>query len=408
MTQGFAIDPAHIADIDITGPDLAANWRELAERWATEPPFYVLVQGFPMLVTGRHDYVREVLLDRDRFTASPPMGPPPGDIFMGLPQLNSMDGESHDRLRRLLTPYFGPEATERLGASIGAIVSDLIDAIADRGGGFDAMADFAEPLVERTLLEVLFDVDGEARRQFIAYSQIMPLALTAMIEGTYPPAFVDEFERTTAMIEELFEDRRREPRDDFISGIVKAADDGFQVSHEEMVGNTLAVYAGAQLATATSVGMVLLNLATHPDQYAELRTEPELATGAVEESLRHDPAGLFGFPRYATQDTAVGGRPVAAGMPVQVGLAAANYDPQRYPDPSRFDLHRPVRGALSFSTGAHQCLGSRVARLILTTAAGGVAERWTRLVVSQPDFSPVYSGVLGELKPATLPLTATA
>ena len=237
----------------------------------------------------------------------------------------------------------------------------------------------------------------------------MPLALTAMIEGTYPPAFVDEFERTTAMIEELFEDRRREPRDDFISGLVEAADDGFQVSHEEMVGNTLAVYAGAQLATATSVGMVLLNLATHPDQYAELRTEPELATGAVEESLRHDPAGLFGFPRYATQDTAVGGRPVRR----------RNAGPGR---PGRRQLRSgalsrplPVRPPSAGTRGAvvqHRC--TSVPRLTRRAADSDHRGRWRRGALdaagshARPDFSPVYGGVLGELKPATLPLTATA
>lgn len=390
-------------------PELAVGWREHAARWATEPPFYTFVQGFPMLITGRHDDVRDVLLDRDRFTAVSPMGPPPGDIFMGLPQLNSMDGASHDRLRKLLMPFFGPgpKGSDRIAASIEEIVSELLDAIDVRGGTFDAMADMAEPLVQRTLLEALFGVEGDKQAQFIEYSNIMPLAMQAMATGQYPPDFIDVFERTTAMIEELFVERRREPRDDFITGIVHAADEGFEVSRDEMVGNTLAVYAGAQLATATSVGMLMMNLAARPDQFALLRAEPDLASGAVEESLRRDPAGLFGFPRYAAVDTEVGGVPIAAGTPIQIGLAAANYDPERYPEPQDYDIRRNARGALPFSTGAHGCIGARVARMILTGAATGAATRWTDLRLADPDFVPTYGGVLGELKPDTIPLVAS-
>src|SRR5271155_5103943 len=122
----FVIDPAHVADVNLLDPALVEGWGEVAERWATEPPFYVLVQGVPMLVCGRYDDVREVLLDRDRFSAAPLHGAPPGDIFMGLPQLNAMDGEGHDRLRRLLAPFFGREGTERLGAAIETIVGELL------------------------------------------------------------------------------------------------------------------------------------------------------------------------------------------------------------------------------------------------------------------------------------------
>jgi len=78
--------------------------------------------------------VREVLLDRDRFSAAPLRGAPPGDIFMGLPQLNAMDGEGHDRLRRLLAPFFGREGTERLGAAISGVAPVLVGRLARMAG----------------------------------------------------------------------------------------------------------------------------------------------------------------------------------------------------------------------------------------------------------------------------------
>ena len=192
MTGGTTppqIDPAHVDDVDLLGPELVANWRSSATLWSTQAPFYVFLMGFPMPVVGRHDEVREVLLDRDRFSAAPPFGAPPGDIFIGLPQLNAMDGDGHDRLRRLLMP-FCPDDITRLTAVIGTIADELLDAIDERVGTFDAMADLADPLVERALLEGLLAVDASQREQFIAYSNAMPVALAGAATGTYPPEFV--------------------------------------------------------------------------------------------------------------------------------------------------------------------------------------------------------------------------
>jgi cytochrome P450 len=403
------LDPARTVDVDLMGGDVLAGWREHAAEWAQRPPFYVVNFGFPQVVTGRWTDVREVLLDRDRFTAVTPAGHPFGlfDIFKGMPQLNAMDGPSHDRLRRLMQPFFSPEGIARFESQVETIVGELLDAAEAQGGELDAMADVAEPLVERMLLEVLIEVPEDHRREFTAYSRAMPLSLQPTPAGEYNPAFVQQFDRTTSLIEELIEDRRRSPREDLVTALVTAFDDGFPVSHEEVVGNILAVYAGAQLATATSIGVLLMNLAAHPDQYELLRQDRELIPAAIEESLRIHPAGLFGFPRYALVDTEVGETPIWKGMAVQIGIAPANLDPGRFPDPLRFDIRRESSGAIPFSVGAHQCIGFRIARMLLGAAARETVERYEDLRLAHPEFEPVYGGVLGELKPETVPLVAT-
>jgi cytochrome P450 len=402
------LDPARIADVDLMGGTVLQDWQDYASRWATEPPFYVVNYGFAQVITARYADVREVLLDRDRFTAETPEGSPLGlfDIFKGLPQLNAMEGESHDRLRRLLMPFFSPEGIATFGPAIAALVAEMLDAVDAQGGEFDAMLAVAEPLVERTLLEVLFDVEEEQQREFTAYSHTMPLVLQPTPEGEYHPAFVAQFEKTTSLIEELIEDRRRHPRTDLITALVTAESEGFPVSHEEMVGNILAVYAGAQLATATSIGVLLMNLGANPDQYQLVRDDPELVPAAVDESLRIHPAGLVGFPRYALVDTEVGGTKIWKDMAVQIGLAAANLDPVKFPDPLRYDVRREAKGSLAFSLGAHQCIGSRVARMMMHETAKGVVSRYATLELADPDFKPVYGGVLGELKPETIPMIA--
>jgi cytochrome P450 len=299
------LDADRTVAVDLMSPDLLQDWRSYATRWATEPPFYVGSLGFPQVITGSWADARSVLLDRDRFTALTPAGHPLGlfDIFRGLPQLNAMEGESHDRVRRLMMPFFSGAKVAEVAERIERLVAEMLDAIDAAGGEFDAMADLAEPLVERTLLEIVFSVEPEQQREFTAYSRAMPLVLQPTPEMGYQPAFVEQFERTTAVIEELLEDRRHHPRGDLITTLVSAKDDGFAVTHDELVGNVLAVYAGAQLATATSIGVLAMNLGMHPHEYARVRANPQLVPSAVDESLRYHPAGLFGFPRYALVDT---------------------------------------------------------------------------------------------------------
>jgi len=402
------LDAEKTAAVDLMSPQLLQDWRRHATQWATEPPFYVASFGFPQAITGTWADARAVLLDRERFSALTPPGHPLGlfDIFKGLPQLNSMEGESHDRIRRLLMPFFSGTKVAEVADGIGRLVAEMLDAVDAAGGEFDAMSLVAEPLVERTLLEIIFSVEPEQQREFTAYSHIMPLSMQPTPEGQYQPAFVEQWERTTGLIEQLLEDRRREPRGDLITTLVSAQDDGFAVTHEEMIGNVLAVYAGAQLATATSIGVLLMNLAAHPEEYARVRADPALIPSAVDESLRYHPAGLFGFPRYALVDHDLGGTPVWEGMAVQVGLASANLDPAKFPDPNRFDVTRDTKGALSFSVGAHHCIGSMIARAMLQATARGVVERYGELRLADPGFQPHYGGVMGELKPDEIPMVA--
>ncbi len=115
---------------------------------------------------------------------------------------------------------------------------------------------------------------------------------------------------------------------------MQAVDEGFPVTHNEVLGNILAIYGGAQLATATSIGVMLMNLVANPDQFQLVREDPTLIPEAVDESLRVHQAGLFGFPRYAFEDTEVGGTKIWKNMAIMVGIASANLDPTKFEEPN--------------------------------------------------------------------------
>ena len=114
--------------------------------------------------------------------------------------------------------------------------------------------------------------------------------------------------------------------------------------------------------TKTMLSSGLLALLTHPDQLAELRADPSLVEGAVEEILRWANP-LHYFRRTATADTVLGGAAIRAGDKVAMYYTSANRDEDVFDDPQRFDVHRHPNPHLSFGIAEHYCLGVHLARL---------------------------------------------
>jgi cytochrome P450 len=156
--------------------------------------------------------------------------------------------------------------------------------------------------------------------------------------------------------------RQEEPRDDLTS-LILAGDFG----HGPMTDIEFASFF-VQLVTAgndTTRGMLSSGLwafLSHPDQLAELRADPELLPGAVEEVLRWANP-LHYFRRTALQDTVLRGQEIRAGDKVAMWYTSANRDEDVFPDPHRFDIHRHPNPHLSFGLAQHFCLGVHLARL---------------------------------------------
>jgi cytochrome P450 len=128
----------------------------------------------------------------------------------------------------------------------------------------------------------------------------------------------------------------------------------------------------------------LWHLLTHPDQLELVRTQPELLAGAVEESLRLEPAAAT-IDRYATRDVELGGAPIRTGDLVTISIAGANRDPASFPDPERFDVQRDNAGRhVAFAGGPHVCIGMHLARLEAHSALRLVLARLPDLRLDQP------------------------
>jgi cytochrome P450 len=181
-------------------------------------------------------------------------------------------------------------------------------------------------------------------------------------------------EEFASYFRELIALRRARPEADLLSAMIAAEDAGDQLTEDELIATgVLRLVAGHE----TTVGLIsnaILALLRHPDQFELLRRRPQLASAAVEETLRYDaPVQLTG--RVAQGGLQVGDVAARDGALVMLLLAAAGRDPEVFAEPDRFDILRGAPNHLAFAAGPHFCLGAPLARLEATIAVGQIAQR---------------------------------
>jgi cytochrome P450 len=163
-------------------------------------------------------------------------------------------------------------------------------------------------------------------------------------------------------------------------------------------------FGGERLPASRAAGGALHLLYTHDDQRHQLIRDPSLIRDAIEECLRLRSNGYFTFPRMARRDTEVGGTRILKGMVVRPSPLAPNYDPDVFPDPLRFDIHREPKRILSFGAGPHHCIGNILGRTTISIAITRLLARFPKAHTSDPNFTPIYGGAVGELRLQSLPM----
>ena len=168
--------------------------------------------------------------------------------------------------------------------------------------------------------------------------------------------------------------RRREPRDDLLSGLVSARDsEGDKLSEQELISLLQQLLVGGNETTRNFLGNAVWRLATDPELRDRLVTNPRQVPRAAEELLRLE-SPLQGVFRIATTEAEVAGVKVPAGAKLMVMLGAANQDPHRFPP--GFDFEQASAGAhLAFGKGIHGCIGAPLARVEIRIALAAVLRR---------------------------------
>ncbi len=275
-----------------------------------------------------------------------------------------VDPPDHTRLRGLVQRAFTPNTIKSFEPRVRAIADELLANLADQHRP-DVVSGFTAPLPIYVIGELL----GLPPERW-AWLKSASDDITGLIDplhGFDPKVVNTRMAELNAYFSEVIEQRRVEPRDDLISLLVAAADDGEKLDNDELVAMLgFLLFAGHETTTGL-IGNSLVALAQHPDQRTLLRDRPELIDNAVEELIRFD-TSVQATPRSTTASISVGGKTIPAGKQVTILWGLVNRDVRRWPDADKLRLDRPDPKPLSFGHGIHHCLGASLARLEMRVA----------------------------------------
>lgn len=348
-------------------PEVLANPYPLFHRLRTEDP----VHWDPYLhawVVTRYEDVIEVL---HHFLAD--RTPTPEHLAkIGLAELAPiaqvmvkqmlfLDPPTHTRIRRLASYAFTPGRVAILRDHIRDIVRDLIDAVVEKGR-MDVIGELAEPLPYTVTAEMLGVPVGDAP-QLKAWSQDFAEMLGNFQHNPErAPRVRRSVEEMTRYFKSAIREIERHPREGLIYSFLTAESEGDRYSEEEVIANTIVTMVGGQETTTNLIGNGVLTLLRNPEELARLKADLSLVPSAVEEILRYEPPSQH-TARLTPRDLEMHGRKISKRQAVIAVMAAGNRDPERFPDPDRFDVMRKDNRHLSFGWAAHFCFGAALARI---------------------------------------------
>ena len=318
----------------------------------------------------------------------------PGNILQ-------LDGEAHDRLRRLLTREFTVARARALRPYLRRIIDEHIDAMLAKDGPVDLVADFALPIPSLVICELL-DVPYADRDLFQSHATALSTATTTAAE------VVRHTDALLGYLSGLVSDRLANPSEhDLIGRIIQhSRETDAPLAEDETRLLALILLIAGHDTTANQIALSALALLRAPGQFDRLRAELAEAphaddaespiSTAVEELLRYLSVVQFGALRFTTEPVDVAGHRIEPGNWVINALAAGNRDEAIFPDADRIDLHRKAANHLAFGFGRHQCIGQQLARVELKETLTALIQRVPalRLAVPFEDLEYKTAGII--------------
>lgn len=379
MTEPVTLPPLHMRRnaFDPT-PELA----EIREADGVRTVISAL--GNPVHLITRHEDVKAVLSDHERFSNSRP----PGFTLPGAPEMSEdelasaragnllgLDPPEHQRLRRMLTAEFTIRRMKRLEPRIVEIVDARLDAMTAAGPPSDLVADFALPIPSLVICELLGvpyeDRDDFQHRSTLQLDLSLPIAERLALQR-----------QSRDYMRGLVRRARQGPGEDILGMLVR--DHGDELSDDELVGIAGLLLLAGHETTSNMLGLGVLALLRHPEQLAAVRDDPDAVGPAVEELLRWLSIVQNAIPRFTTTDVEVAGVRISAGELVFASLPAGNRDPEFIDSPDVLDIRRGAPGHLAFGHGVHHCLGAPLARMEMRISIPALLRRFPTLALAEP------------------------
>jgi len=280
-------------------------------------------------------------------------------LTAGEHSMLNTSGPEHMRLRKLVVKAFTPRTIENLKPVIARVVNQLLDPVAEAGGG-NVLEAVGFPLPV-TIIGEMLGVPEADRAQF----RVLVRDLVAIFEMQPTAAQMASADAGQLAIRAYFlaliAEKRQAPGDDLLSRLALVDVDGDRLTDDELVTLASLLFAAGFETTTNLFGNGLLALLRHPQQMAALRGDPSLFANLPDELLRYDGSVQL-VNRLTEASVDVGGVTIPAGEQVFALLGAGNRDPARYPQPDRLDVTRTDVQPLTFGGGVHFCLGAALAR----------------------------------------------
>ena len=381
-------DPAELQDgLLMRVENMHERLRQARERYRVMPgnPFMETANqtlGVSGVTVLGYDECHRALTDPDTFSSviyEQVMGPVMGRTLLEL------EGAAHRTSRALVSPSFRAKLLERWRSElVEVVVNELIDRFARRG-----RAELVREFTFALPVQVIARLMGLPREDYVRFQRLSIELLNVVYDwnrGVAASAASKEY------FGEVLTQRRRTPQDDLISTLAQSEIDGARLTDGEIFAFLLLILPAGVETTYRASGNLLVALLTEPSLLDGVRADRGMVRGAIEEALRWEPP-ITSVVRVTTRDCELGDPAMPAGTTVNISVAAANRDPERYPDPDRFDPTRTNIAHLTFGAGPHVCLGMHLARMETAVAINALLDRLPELRLDPSAPPPGVSGV---------------
>jgi cytochrome P450 len=287
----------------------------------------------------------------------------------------------HTRLRSLINRSFLSRQVERMRPAITSLANGLIDRFEAKGEA-ELLGDFATPIPVIVICDLL-GVPTDMAQQLLAWSHDMVAMYMARRDRAVEDSAVKATVEFSDFMRGYINRRRKEPKDDLLSELIRAEEQGAKLTEDELVTTAILILNAGHEATVHAIGNGIKCL-------LEQGIRTGIDEACVEETLRYD-APLHLFTRYALEDLEYAGIRLRKGETVGLMLGAANRDPARFPEPDRFIPGRDPNPQVSFGAGIHFCIGAPLARLEMQIALPLLFQRLPKLALAEtPRYRNAY------------------
>lgn len=385
-----------VEEYSLLDPQVQSDPYPFYEQLHHDCPVYRMPETGMYMIT-KYDDLRHALIDTEEFSSDARLASTEGlqgglgkvyqDILAErgwghVQTLQRTDPPEHSRYRKLLDRVFTGKRVRGMVDYIDGVTDELIDGFVDKGE-CEFIDEFAMPMPGIIIAEQL-GLERKDVKKFKKWADAMlAMAIVPMNEEQVRATAEIELE-AQHFLADMFEDRRANPQDDIISGLVHAhGDDEEPLSVHELQNLMHQLITGGFETTQSAIAHSMWLLVRQPELQDQLRGDEKKIKRFIEEQLRWE-SPVQGLSRMTTKDVEIGGTTIPAKSVVIVRYGAANRDEEKFECPHKFDLDRKNAGShLAFGSGAHFCVGAMLARQEMTSSVRLLLDRMENIKLAK-------------------------